>query len=98
MVVIALLLAVYARAVADPNSRLASAAGLRWARLATLAHGVAALGGLAFLAGAGKIASAKGDWPANQIFLAGGVALALVSFIATAFGGTGEDAASVSDS
>jgi hypothetical protein len=41
----------------------------------TAAHGLAVTAGLAFLVGAGKLASTKGDWPANYIFLFGGLAL-----------------------
>jgi hypothetical protein len=37
---------------------------------------------LAFLIGAGKLASAKGDWPANYIFLFGGLALIGLCYLA----------------
>lgn len=47
-----------------------------------IAHAVAAAGGLVFLIGSGKMASTKGDWAANQIFLAGGLAVLAVSILA----------------
>lgn len=48
----------------------------------TAAHGLAITTGLAFLIGAGKLASAKGDWPANYIFLFGGLALVGLCYLA----------------
>lgn len=48
----------------------------------TLLHGVAVASGLAFLFSSGKLASVRGDWPANTIFLFGGLALVGVCFIA----------------
>ncbi len=48
----------------------------------TLLHGLAVTAGLAFLFSSGKLASVRGDWPANTIFLFGGLALAAVCFIA----------------
>jgi hypothetical protein len=41
----------------------------------TLAHGLAAAAGLAYLVGAGKLSTAKGDWAANEVFLWGSVAI-----------------------
>ncbi len=46
-------------------------------------HGLAVASGLVFLLGAGKMQSLKGDWPANYIFLFGGIAL--VGLCALAF-------------
>jgi len=48
----------------------------------TAAHGLAITTGLAFLIGGGKLASAKGDWPANYIFLFGGLALIGLCYLA----------------
>jgi hypothetical protein len=45
-------------------------------------QGAAAAIGLAVLAGSGKLASIKGDWAANVIFVAGGLALAVLSVMA----------------
>ena len=50
----------------------------------TLAHGLAAAGGLVYLLGWDKLATVKGDWAANEIFLWGGfaiVALCLMSAV-----------------
>jgi hypothetical protein len=41
-----------------------------------LAHGAAALIGIMVLVLTGKILSTKGDWAANQVFTAGGLAVA----------------------
>ncbi|MEL6374472.1 MAG: hypothetical protein AAFR04_10935 [Pseudomonadota bacterium] len=45
-------------------------------------QGLAAATGLAFLIMSGKLASTKGDWPANIIFLIGGSALVLMCAVA----------------
>lgn len=47
-------------------------------------QGAAAAIGLAILAGSGKLASVKGDWAANIIFVAGGLAIAVLSVMAVA--------------
>jgi hypothetical protein len=47
-------------------------------------QGAAAAIGLAVLASSGKLASVKGDWAANIIFCAGGVAIAVLSVLAVA--------------
>ncbi len=39
------------------------------------------MAGLAYIVGAGKLVSEKADWAANQIFTAGGIAIALISFV-----------------
>lgn len=41
----------------------------------TALHGLAAAGGLVYLIGADKLATAKGDWAANEVFLWGGLAI-----------------------
>jgi hypothetical protein len=48
----------------------------------TIAQALGALFGLGFLLASGKLAGIKGDWAANQIFLNGGVAVAVLSAIA----------------
>ena len=48
---------------------------LRYAAVFAVPHALAALGGLGFLLGSGKLATAKGDWAANHVFLAGGAPL-----------------------
>lgn len=81
MALIAWLMLVYVHLIANRSSRLRTQRALAWATWLALAHGVAALVGVAFLIGSGKILSAKGDWAANQIFLAGGLAVAALSAI-----------------
>ncbi len=48
----------------------------------TVIQGVAALGGLIFLVGSGKLETLRTDWAANWIFLFGGIAIAGLSAIA----------------
>ena len=71
----------YVHFVVRPGSRLRSPRALALATWLSLAHGGAALGGVLFLLVSGKINSIKDDWAANQIFLAGGVALVGLSLI-----------------
>lgn len=65
-----------------PGSRLVSPIGLKFALWATMVHAAAAVGGLIFLIGSGKLMSTRGDWAANQVFLAGGLAVVGMSVIA----------------
>lgn len=53
-------------------------------RVVTLgaAQGLAAAGGIAYIIFSGKLSSPKGDWAANAVFLAGGVAIAWISYLA----------------
>ncbi|MCU0605797.1 MAG: hypothetical protein MUC33_24445 [Desulfobacterales bacterium] len=48
----------------------------------TILHGLAVTAGLIFLLTSGKLQSMKGDWPANYIFLFGGLALVGVCYFA----------------
>lgn len=48
----------------------------------TALHGLAAAGGLAYLVGSDKLATHRGDWAANDVFLAGGVAIVVLCAIA----------------
>lgn len=41
----------------------------------TVVHALAAAGGLAYLVGADKLATTKGDWAANEVFLWGAIAI-----------------------
>ncbi len=41
----------------------------------TIIHGLAAAGGLVYLIGTDKLATVKGDWAANEVFLWGGFAI-----------------------
>jgi hypothetical protein len=48
----------------------------------TTLHGLAAAGGLAYFFAADKLATHRGDWAANYVFLAGGIALIMLCAIA----------------
>ncbi len=71
----------YVHALGKPNTLLASPSRLAHVGTLTIAHGLAAVGGLAFLVGSGKLATIKSDWAANDIFLAGGVAVAVLALV-----------------
>ena len=47
----------------------------------TALHGAAAAGGLIYLVGTGKLATHRGDWAANDVFLAGGIAIVALCLI-----------------
>jgi hypothetical protein len=48
----------------------------------TVLHGLAALCALVYLIGTGKLATAKDDWAANDVFLFGGIAILALCVIA----------------
>jgi len=82
MAVFALVLFAFAREIVRPESRLRSPLGRHRSLQLTIVHGAAAALGLAFLVSAGKLASAKGDWPANQVFLVGGLVILALCIVA----------------
>lgn len=47
----------------------------------TILHGLAVAGGLAYMIGTGKLATLKGDWAANEVFLWGGIAILVLCAI-----------------
>jgi hypothetical protein len=55
---------------------------LTTAALLAAVQGIAAIGGIMILVLSGKVASPRGDWAANIIFVAGGLAIAVLSGIA----------------
>ena len=81
MGLIALALQVYAWRLAHSHSRLRHPRALAVAAQLSVLQALAAVTGVSFLLFSGMIASVKGDWAANQIFLAGGLAVALLSAI-----------------
>ncbi len=81
MALIAWLIILYVHFVARPGSILRGPRALALATRVTLAHAAAALAGSMFLLASGKIHSVKGDWAANQVFLAGSVAVVALSLI-----------------
>jgi hypothetical protein len=76
MALVATLHLAYAWLIAIPGSSLRSERALKSATMLALAHGAAALIGIMVLVLTGKILSTKGDWAANQVFTAGGLAVA----------------------
>lgn len=48
----------------------------------TALHGLAAALGLVYLVGTGKLVTQRGDWAANDVFLAGGIAIVVLCLIA----------------
>lgn len=50
----------------------------------TILHGGAALGGLTYLIGSGKLQTVKSDWAANEVFLWGGIGIATLCFLTLA--------------
>lgn len=66
----------------DPDSQFRSARSLDISAVLAMAQASGAAVGLGFLVASGKIASERSDWPANHIFLAGGLALIFISVAA----------------
>jgi len=82
MAIVALALAAYGDALRQRSSTFRTGPRqLAMLRL-TVVHAMAIIGGLGWLMLSGKLASMRDDWVANQIFLAGGVALAGLSIMA----------------
>lgn len=84
MALIAAGMFLYAHRLGDPASGLRTPRSLNTVLKLTVLHTAAAAMGLAFLFTSGKLKSPKGDWPANLIFLAGGLAVLTLSAIAVA--------------
>ncbi|CAN0365182.1 unnamed protein product [Phaeothamnion confervicola] len=81
MAVLAWLILLYVHLLAKRDSKLREPWALKLATLVSLAHGAGALAGVFFLVGSGKVFSIKDDWAANQVFLAGGLAITAMSLI-----------------
>jgi hypothetical protein len=82
MAAIAWLILAYVHMIARPESSLRRPRALLLATRLSLAHGAGAMAGITFLIVSGKIHSIKSDWGANQVFLAGGIAVVALSVIA----------------
>jgi hypothetical protein len=81
LMLIALAHVFYLCRIADPNDKFATPSAIaRAVRLAFL-QALAIACGLIWLIGSGKLSSLKGDWAANQLFLAGGFAIMCLSMI-----------------
>lgn len=81
MAFIACCLMGYVHWMSDARSPLAQPRALDLTAMLALVQAAAIAGGLVFLIGSGKLASSKPDWPANNVFIGGGVGLVLVSSI-----------------
>lgn len=82
MAFIACCLLTYAERMKDLSSALVQPRALDATAMLALVQAAALTGGIAFLIGSGKLASSKPDWPANLVFIGGGIGLILVSSIA----------------
>lgn len=82
MAAVAWLILAYVHLISRPGSALRSPKALLIATRVSLAHGAGALAGITFLLASGKIHSIKSDWAANQVFLAGGIAVVALCLIA----------------
>lgn len=82
MALIAGVLFAYAVAIGDEQSRLRAPRWQLTALRLTILQGALALGGVGWLMLSGKIHSAKADWAANHVFVAGGLAIAVLSAVA----------------
>jgi hypothetical protein len=82
MALISIALSSYARRLGQPGSPLATPSAIGTAVRLGAVHGLAASAAVAWLIASGKLATQKGDWAANNIFLAGGLAVVLLSAFA----------------
>jgi len=84
MVLIAGLLIGFAHQRLDPESPVSGEPHVRLARWATAAQGLVAAAAVVWLLMSGKLQAASQDWAANIVFVAGGLAVAQLSFMALA--------------
>ena len=82
MLLIACLAFAYSLSVGVPGSVLRRSRYLNGAAALVALQGIAAIGGIMILVLSGKVTSIKGDWAANVIFVAGGLAITVLSAIA----------------
>jgi hypothetical protein len=82
MALFAAMLLAYAHALGIEGSPWRAARVQRAALTLTVVQAALALAGVAWLVLSGKAASARSDWAANRIFVAGGLAVAALSIIA----------------
>jgi glucose-6-phosphate-specific signal transduction histidine kinase len=81
MLLIGASLYLYSAALASPASPAREERWLIAVQRLTQLQGIAALAGIAFLVGSGKLTAGKSDWAANVLFVAGGVTIAALSFV-----------------
>lgn len=73
----------FAYLLGDRDSHFRSALSLDVSALLAMAQALGAAIGIGFLVASGKLLSEKPDWPANHVFLAGGLALIFISVTST---------------
>ncbi len=81
MLLIALGHAIYLKQLEEPGVGEARSRVLQNAAKLAAGHAILVAIGLIWLIASGKVASLKGDWAANQIFVAGGFAIICISMI-----------------
>jgi hypothetical protein len=81
MTLLACMALLCAHHLAEDRGHLKRATSLNVLMAVTVAQAVAVAGGLAYLVGSGKLHTAKADWAANHVFIAGGIAIALISIV-----------------
>lgn len=81
MGLIAALLMGFAYLLNDPASQFRSPIALDVSALLAVAQATGAAMGIFFLINSGKLASIKSDWPANHVFVGGGLAIIVVSIV-----------------
>ncbi len=82
MLALGVSLLIYANALGRPNIPIAKSVALDLGAALALLQGLGAAVGLGFLLGTDKLSSLKPDWPANHVFLAGGIAICVLSLVA----------------
>jgi len=81
MLLVAVGHAIYLWRLDDPNAAVSTPKSVGRAVALSALQGVAIACGLIWLIQSGKLSSVKGDWPANQLFLAGGFTVMCLSAI-----------------
>ncbi|MCB1484345.1 MAG: hypothetical protein KDJ17_05575 [Hyphomicrobiaceae bacterium] len=69
------------RAMNKPGSPLVEPEALNRTMMLSALHGIAAAVALSWLVLSGKLATSKGDWAANAVFMAGGLAIIAICAI-----------------
>lgn len=82
MALIAAALLGFVHVLGDEESLFRSQVSLDVSAMLGLAQAAVAAVALGMLAASGKLGSVKADWPANHVFVAGGLALIVISVIA----------------
>lgn len=82
MALIAAGLLLYVHRLGATHTRLRAPKSLNFTAMLTLLQAIAASIALVIMAASGKLQTARSDWAANHIFVAGGLAIVAISLIA----------------